>query len=91
MIASTHIQNTAPGPPTVIAIATPAMFPVPTREAAETVKARKAEMPFLSGSMSEGFSTIVLNISGNIRIWTISVVKEKYRPAMTSSAMTAYQ
>jgi hypothetical protein len=54
MIASSHIQNTAPGPPTVIAIATPATFPVPTREAAEMVKARKAEMPFLFSSMSDG-------------------------------------
>ena len=64
---------------------------VPTREAAEMVNARKAEMPFLSSSMSEGFSMIVLNISGNIRIWTIRVVTEKYRPARTSNAITAYQ
>ena len=28
--AATHIQNTAPGPPMVSAVATPAMFPVPT-------------------------------------------------------------
>jgi len=76
-IARSHIQNTAPGPPTVIAIATPATFPVPTREAAEMVKARKAEMPFLPSSMSDGFSKIALIISGNIRIWTMRVVMEK--------------
>ena len=34
-----HIQNTAPGPPTVMAVATPARLPVPTRLASDTVKA----------------------------------------------------
>ena len=37
--AITHIQNTAPGPPTAIAVATPARLPVPTREASDTAKA----------------------------------------------------
>ena len=40
-IAVTHIQNIAPGPPTCIATATPAMFPspiVPEREAARALK-----------------------------------------------------
>ena len=32
-----HIQNTAPAPPRVMAVATPAMLPVPTRAAAEIV------------------------------------------------------
>ena len=36
-----HIQNTAPGPPTHIAEATPARFPVPTRLESETAKAWK--------------------------------------------------
>ena len=31
--ATTHIQKIAPGPPSVRAIATPAMLPVPTRDA----------------------------------------------------------
>lgn len=35
----THIQNTAPGPPTAIAVATPARFPVPTRLASDTANA----------------------------------------------------
>ena len=39
MSATTHIQKIAPGPPTVSAIATPAMLPVPTREARPTQKA----------------------------------------------------
>jgi len=37
--ATTHTQKIAPGPPSVIAIATPVMFPVPTREASAIVKA----------------------------------------------------
>ena len=39
MEAMTHIQNTAPGPPVAMAVATPAMLPVPTREAVETMSA----------------------------------------------------
>ena len=91
MIAMSHIQNTAPGPPTVMAIATPATLPVPTRDAAEMVNARNAEIPFLPVSISDGFSVIVRSISGNIRICTTSVVTEKYRPANTSRAITPYQ
>ena len=49
MIAMIHIQNTAPGPPRVIATATPATLPVPTRDAAEMVKALNGEIP-LSGA-----------------------------------------
>lgn len=30
MMAANHIQKTAPGPPEAMAVATPAMFPVPT-------------------------------------------------------------
>ena len=37
--AMTHIQKTAPGPPIAMALATPARFPVPTRDAIETAKA----------------------------------------------------
>lgn len=43
--AITHIQKIAPGPPSVIATATPAMLPVPTRAASEVHKAWKDEMP----------------------------------------------
>ena len=39
MRAITHIQKIAPGPPTTIAVATPARFPVPTLEARDTIKA----------------------------------------------------
>ncbi|MGB8387385.1 MAG: hypothetical protein WCE76_05990 [Mycobacterium sp.] len=37
--ATTHIHKIAPGPPTVSAIETPAMFPVPTRDASPTQNA----------------------------------------------------
>ncbi len=39
MMDMSHIQNTAPGPPVAMAVATPAMLPVPTREAVETISA----------------------------------------------------
>ncbi len=37
--AITHIQKTAPGPPNVMAVATPARLPVPTRLAMEMANA----------------------------------------------------
>lgn len=37
--ATIHIQKIAPGPPSVIATATPAILPVPTRLARLTVSA----------------------------------------------------
>ena len=88
-MAITHIQNTAPGPPTEIATATPATLPVPTRDAAEMVNALNAEMPPYSSSSSAptplGRSTMALNISGTIRICTTAVRKPKKRPAAMSS------
>ena len=41
-----HIQKTAPGPPTATAVATPAKLPVPTRLANDTAKAWKEEICF---------------------------------------------
>ena len=37
--APSHIQNTAPTPPRQMAMETPAMLPVPTREAVEIISA----------------------------------------------------
>ena len=48
--ATIHIQKIAPGPPRVRATATPAMLPVPTREASEVHSAWKGVMPSLSVS-----------------------------------------
>lgn len=44
--AIAHIQNTAPGPPSVIATATPATLPPPTRPPTETSSASRPEMAF---------------------------------------------
>ena len=41
-----HIQKAAPGPPTTIAVATPAILPVPTREAVAIIRAWNEEIPF---------------------------------------------
>ena len=42
--AMAHIQNTAPGPPVATAVAMPAMLPVPTRLAVDTMSAWNDEM-----------------------------------------------
>jgi len=39
MIAITHIQNTGPNPPIQIADEPPTIFPIPTRDAVETISA----------------------------------------------------
>ncbi|GFG49921.1 hypothetical protein MAGR_13620 [Mycolicibacterium agri] len=43
--ATAHIQNIAPGPPKAMAVATPAILPVPTRPASDIVSAWKEETP----------------------------------------------
>lgn len=68
MKAISHIQAIAPGPPTAIAVPTPAMVPTPTREAADRVNAWKAEIDCgLPSSSSGDRSLIVRNISGSHR------------------------
>ncbi len=62
--AITHIQKTAPGPPSTIAVATPAILPVPTLEPALIANAWNGEIPFLPLSNVSGFSPIARNISG---------------------------
>ena len=54
-----HIQNTAPGPPTAMAPATPAMFPVPIVADSEVIKAWNGE---ISPSLvrSTGWSSILM-------------------------------
>ena len=55
----------APGPPRQIAVDTPMMLPVPTRDAVEIMSAPNEEMlPSLSG-----FSMMTLHASLNRRIW----------------------
>ncbi len=43
--AINHIQKIAPGPPIAIAVATPTMFPVPTRPEIAKEKAWKGVIP----------------------------------------------
>lgn len=60
-----HIQNTAPGPPTAIAVPTPAMLPTPTRDAAEIVNAWKADTDCGAPLSVRGVRSVrVRNISG---------------------------
>ena len=44
MMAMSHIQKTAPGPPMAMAVAMPTMLPVPTRDAVETMSAWNDEI-----------------------------------------------
>jgi hypothetical protein len=43
--ATVHIQNTAPGPPALMAVATPAIFPMPTRPDSDIASAWNDETP----------------------------------------------
>ena len=45
--ALTHIQKMAPGPPAMIAVAGPAMFPVPTCPAIAVARDCQVDMPSL--------------------------------------------
>ena len=60
-MAISPIQNTAPGPPVASAVATPAMLPVPTRLAVETMSAWNDEMERLPSTCF--FSVIWVNMS----------------------------
>jgi len=48
--AISRIRNTAPGPPSVMATATPAMLPPPTRPPTDTSSAARAEIAFGSSA-----------------------------------------
>ena len=73
----THIQKTAPGPPRQIAVDTPMMLPVPTREAVDTSIACREDTEF---SSSDG-SNRSLTDSGNSLNCTPFVFIVKYNPA----------
>ena len=94
MSAITHIQNTAPGPPMAIAVATPARLPVPTRVATDTAKAWKEEMwrcPFSCGALGSVFcvaeSVSSRNISPTMRNCTPLVFHVNQRPHATRAAI----
>jgi hypothetical protein len=74
--ATIHIQNTAPGPPKVIAVATPAMLPVPTRPDSDMASAWNGDTP--------ASDFLPLNISRSMwpkpRTCMKRVRSEKYNP-----------
>ncbi|MOA33544.1 hypothetical protein D3C78_1548460 [compost metagenome] len=74
--ATIHIQNTAPGPPKVIAVATPAMLPVPTRPASVIASAWNDDTP-LSLDLPSNIKRI---ISPKWRTWAKRVRMEKNKP-----------
>ena len=55
-----HIQNNAPGPPQAIAVATPAILPVPIRPAKAVQKPWKDEIPSSDFSPANNKCTISL-------------------------------
>ena len=71
-------------------MATPAMLPVPTRAAAETVNARNEEMPLRPSSSPAG-SVSTRNISGMPRNWMALVRMVRYKPTPMRMAKTTYQ
>ena len=69
-----------------MAVDTPTMLPVPTRDAVETISAPKDEMP----SLSFGFSETTRIDSPNRRIWIRPVRTVKIRPATIKNSGTMY-
>ena len=58
-----HIQNTAPGPPKVIAVATPTMLPIPTVAARAVMRVENCEI----SPLPESLEKIILKASGSDR------------------------
>ena len=81
--ATTHIQNTEPGPPATTAKATPVMEPVPTLAAIPMAKAWKEEMPSLAPLRE--FST-TFNMWGKSRICMAWVMMVYPKPTPSSRA-----
>ena len=82
--ATSHIQNTAPAPPMEMAIATPAMLPVPTRLASPVTNAWNDVIP--CGSLgSWRLPEISFRLRPNRRNCTKPVVTLKNTPTPNSS------
>ena len=78
-----HIHIAAPKPPRQMAVATPTMLPVPTREAVDTISALNEDIP-----PSCGFSEITLIASPKRRSCTNLVLNEKKIPAARSTIIS---
>ena len=85
-IAVTHIQKIAPAPPRQIAVDTPMILPVPTREAVETISAPNDEV----APMLTGFSVTTRMDSPNRLNCGRPRRMVKYRPASTRISGTMY-
>ena len=77
MTVMNHIQKIAPAPPRQMAVDTPTMFPVPTRDAVETINAPNDEMP----CSCSGFSRVTRSISKRCRICGKPKRTERKMPA----------
>ena len=74
--ATIHIQKTAPGPPNVIAVAMPAMLPMPMRPDRDIASAWNEDTPaedFCPDNINRNISTKPRTCMKRVRI-------EKYRP-----------
>ena len=78
--AVTHIQNTAPAPPTDTAATTPTRLPMPTRVAVDTTSVWKDERPLPLSF----FSQTAASISRNSRTGRSLVRRVKNTPAVSS-------
>ena len=79
--ATTHIQNTAPGPPNAMAVATPTILPVPTRPESAMQNASNDDIPSLPRFPPKSERSISPK-----RLTCTSLVRtEKYSPAPISS------
>ena len=87
--AETHIQNTAPGPPMVSAVATPAMLPVPTVAARAVHMVANGETAFLlflrRAAPEKQDKSVLRSHSPMCRSWNRQVLAVKYTPVPTSS------
>ena len=82
--AMAHIQNIAPGPPMAMAVATPAMFPVPTRPPRAMAKPWKLEMPEAEAWPCQSWVTMAFRW----RTCRKRVQMEKTTPAPRQSRMS---
>src|SRR4026207_2576197 len=82
----TQIQKSAPGPPEMIAVATPAMLPVPIDAASAVANAWNGEST--PGAGEEPAANMARTASGNRRICTTPKRSVRNRPPPRSTATT---
>ncbi len=90
MIANTHIQKMAPGPPATMAMATLAMLPTPTRVPSPMQNASNEETDSLQ-SPSRTPESESLEVSPILRICRPRSLNVKYSPAPMRSTNATYQ